>query len=553
MASVTDHAHEKRPSVLKEWIFTTDHKRVGILYLVGSIAAFLVAGLMAVGIRIEQFAPGESGLINYFVGDFAKNLPTGTAYNVALYFHGAAMILAFLIPGLTGFAANYLVPLMLGAPDVAFPRINALSLWLFWAGILVALLTFVMPDKPDIMWTGYPPYSVTTTANTAAYVFTVHLIGFSSILGAVNFLVTIIYMRAPGMGWNQMNIFVWTTFAAFMIQIVFVPVLASAVTLLLFDKYLGTGFFDPTRGGDVLLYQNLFWFYSHPAVYVIFLPAVGLLFEIIATQAKNHVFNYKACVYGGIIGILVITGEVWIHHLYIAGMPDWLRIGMMISTLLISVPVGLLLISLWGTMYKGAITYNMSMWYAVACLFLILVGGLTGIPLAMTSMTVHLSETSFVHAHFHFIMGLMATFAVFAAVYHWFPKMTGRSADNGLAKIAFILKVAGTQLTFWPLFIIGVRGMPRRYWDYSMFPEFEPYHHIATYGAALIGIGVILMVAGWVWSAFKGPLVGTNPWGSKSLEWTHAESPPGPGNFPKPVTVDNNWTPYNYNDWGDHR
>ncbi|KAB2942013.1 MAG: cbb3-type cytochrome c oxidase subunit I [Hyphomicrobium sp.] len=547
MTTAAEFARAPGGSFIREWIFTTDHKRVGILYLVGAMAAFAVAGIMALGIRIEQMQPGESGLINYFVGDFARQMTTGTAYNVALYFHGAAMILAFLIPALTGFAANYLVPIMIGAPDVAFPRINALSLWLFWAGIVLALLTFLIPDKPDIMWTGYPPYSVTTSANTAFYVFTVHLIGFSSILGAVNFLVTIIYMRAPGMGWNQMNIFVWTTFAAFMIQIVFVPVLAAAVTLLLLDKYVGTGFFDPSRGGDVLLYQNLFWFYSHPAVYVIFLPAVGLLFDIIATQAKNYVFNYKAAVYGGIVGILVITGEVWIHHLYIAGMPDWLRIGMMVSTLLISVPVGLLLISLWGTMYKGAISYNVSMWYAVVCLFLILVGGMTGIPLAVTSLTVHLSETSFVHAHFHFIMGLMATFAVFAAVYHWFPKITGRSADSKVAKVAFWLKVVGTQVTFWPLFIIGVRGMPRRYWDYQMFPEFEPYHMVATFGAAMIGVGVLLMLYGWVYSALRGPVVGTNPWGSKSLEWTHTESPPGPGNFPRPVHLDANWTPYNYN------
>ncbi len=551
MATVADYPHAGSGggfwTTVKEWVFTTDHKRIGILYLIGSLAAFAVAGLMAIGIRLEQMAPGESGLINYFVGDFAFDIPTGTAYNAALYFHGAAMILAFLIPGLTGFAANFLVPLMIGAPDVAFPRINALSLWLFWAGIVVALLTFVIPDKPDIMWTGYPPYSIKTSANTAFYVFTVHLIGFSSILGAVNFLVTIMFMRAPGMGWNQMNMFVWTTFAAFIIQIVFVPVLAAAVTLLLLDKYVGTGFFDPSRGGDVLLYQNLFWFYSHPAVYVIFLPAVGLLYDIIATQAKNHIFNYKAAVYGGIIGILVITGEVWVHHLYIAGMPDWIRVGMMVTTLLISVPVGLMLISLWGTLYQGAITYNVSMWYAVACLFLILLGGLTGIPLAVTSLTVHLSETSFVHAHFHFIMGLMATFAVFATIYHWFPKMTGRSADSMIGKVAFAIQIVGTQLTFWPLFIIGVQGMPRRYWDYSMHPEYTPYHQVATVGAFLIGAGVTLMLIGWIWSAFRGPRTGSNPWGSKSLEWTHTEVIPGPGNFPKPVTVDANWTPYDYN------
>ncbi|MGQ0684267.1 cytochrome c oxidase subunit I [Bradyrhizobium sp.] len=531
---------------LSEWIFTTDHKRVGILYLFGSMAAFLVAGLMALGIRIEQTAVGDSGLMNYFVLDFSKSIPTGTAYNVALYFHGAAMILAFLIPGLTGFAANYLVPLMLGARDVAFPRINALSLWLFWAAIVVALLTFLVPDKPDVLWTGYPPYSITTPGNTALYVFTVHLIGFASILGAVNFLVTIIYMRAPGMGWNQMNMFVWTTFAAFMIQIVFVPVLAAAVTLLLFDKYLGTGFFDAARGGDPLLYQNLFWFYSHPAVYVIFLPAMGLLYEIVATQAKNPIFNYKAAVYGGIIGILVITGEVWVHHLYIAGMPDWLRIGMMVTTLLISVPVGLMVISLWGTLYKGAITYNVAMRYVVVCMFLILVGGLTGIPLAITSLNLHLSETSFVHAHFHFIMGLMATYSLFAAIYFWFPKMTGRSADDGIAKLAFWCNVLGTQLTFWPLFIIGVEGMPRRYWDYAMYPQFQPYHKVATIGALITAIGIVLMMAGWIHAAIRGPKTSTNPWKSRSLEWTHTESPPGPGNFPKSVQVGKDWTPYDY-------
>lgn len=549
MAVITDipAAHSKAGNTIKEWIFTTDHKRIAVLYLVGAMAAFVVAGIMALGIRLEQMHPGESGLIQSFVGFFGRDLPTGTAYNVALYFHGAGMILAFLIPGLTGFAANYLIPLMIGAPDVAFPRINALSVWLYWAGVLLALLTFFVPDKPDIMWTGYPPYSVKTDGNTAMYVFTIHLLGFSSILGAVNFLVTIIFMRAPGMGWNQMNMFVWATFGAFLIQLVFVPVLAAAVTLLLLEKYAGMCFFNPTCGGDVLLYQNLFWFYSHPAVYVIFLPAVGLLFDIVATQAKNHVFNYKTAVWGGIIGIVAIAGEVWIHHLYIAGMPDWLRIGMMISTLLISVPVGLLLISLWGTLYKGAITYNISMLYAVVCLFLILVGGLTGIPLAITSITVHLSETSFVHAHFHFIMGLMATFAVFAAVYHWFPKLCGRTADSTLGLFAFWTTVIGTQVTFWPLFLIGVKGMPRRYWDYSMYPEFEPYHIVATIGAFLIAAGMAMMIINWVYAWFWGPVVGTNPWGSRSLEWTHTESPPGPGNFPKPVTVDANWTPYSYN------
>ncbi|MBF0134326.1 MAG: cbb3-type cytochrome c oxidase subunit I [Magnetococcales bacterium] len=523
---------------LKEWIFTTDHKRIGILYLIGSMAAFSIAGVMALMIRLEQSTLGPT-----LVHDVATG---GSQYNVWLYFHGAAMILGFLIPGLTGFAANYFLPLMIGAKDVAFPRINAFSVWLFYAGIIMALLTFVIGDPPDVMWTGYPPYSLLTSGNTAFYVFTVHLLGFASILGAVNFLVTVIYMRAPGMGWNQLNMFVWSTVTAFVIQLVFVPVLASAVTMLLFDKYLGTHFFDPSQGGDVLLYQNLFWFYSHPAVYVILLPALGILFEVVATFSKNMVFNYKAAVYGGMWGIVLISGEVWIHHLYISGMPDWIRIGMMVSTLLISVPVGLLAISLFGTLYRGAITYTTAMKYATACLFLFLIGGLTGIPLAMTVMTVHLSETSFVHAHFHYIMGIFATFSVFAGVYYWFPKMTGKMPGEKMGNLGFWFNFIGVNITFFPLFIIGIEGMPRRYWNYEMFPQFEPFHKIATVGAFLVAIGMLLTILNWIISAISGEKSVANPWKSVSLEWTHCPNPPGPGNFPKDVVVSADWTPYNY-------
>jgi cytochrome c oxidase subunit 1 len=519
---------------IKEWIFTTDHKRVGILYLIGSLAAFGIAGCAAVYIRLNQLSP-TGGLFS----------DPGN-YNAALYFHGAAMILAFLIPGLTGFFANYLVPLMIGARDVAFPRINAFSVWLFFAAIVLALISLVVSDPPDVMWTGYPPYSVSTMGNTAFYVFTVHLLGFSSILGAVNFLVTIIYMRADGMGWNQLNVFVWTVLGAFVLQLIFIPVLASAVTMLLFDKYLGTHFFDPTGGGDVLLYQNLFWFYSHPAVYVILLPAVGVLFEVIATMGKNRVFNYKACVYGGVFGLIALSGEVWVHHLYVAGMPNWLRTGQMVTTLLISVPVGLMVISLWGTLYRAAITYNVAMHYACACLFLLLVGGLTGIPLAMTVLDLHLGETAFVHAHFHFVMALFATFSIFAGIYFWFPKMTGRIADSKLAIAGFWLNFIGVTVTFTPLFIIGMRGMPRRYATYEQFPQFEPYHQIATLGALIVVAGMLLTFYSWINGALRGEKAQENHWNSRSLEWTHAPSPPGPGNFVDDPVLTEGWSPYEY-------
>ncbi len=519
---------------MKEWIFTTDHKRVGILYLFGSMAAFVVAGIMALLMRAEQFNPGLG----------VASEPT--QYNTWLYFHGAAMILGFLIPGLTGFAANYLIPLMIGARDVAFPRLNALSVWLFWMGLILTLLTFIIPDPPDIMWTGYPPYSVQTSGNTSFYVFALHLIGFSSILGSVNFITTIIFMRAPGMGWMQLNVYVWSLFTGLILQLIFVPVLTTGVTLLLFDKYLGTHFFDPAAGGDVLLYQNLFWFYSHPAVYVVFLPATGLLFEIVSTMSKNRPFNYYALV-AGMIGILLLSGEVWVHHLYTSGLPNWLRIGQMVTTLLISVPAGIIVISLWGTLYKAAITFNTAMYYGAASLFLLLVGGLTGIPLAMTALDLHLAETSFILGHFHFIMGIFAAFCLFGAVHFYFPKITGRMYSETVGKISFWLNFAGVNMVFWPLFIIGVKyGMPRRYYDYPRIPEVIPYHHLATYGAIVVAIGMAFMILNWIYGAIKGAKASENPWRSASLEWTHAPTPPGPGNFPTPVTVSPDWTPYNY-------
>ena len=519
---------------MKEWIFTCDHKRVGILYLIGSIIAFVAAGIMALLIRSEQFNPGLG-----VASDPAQ-------YNTWLYFHGAAMIFGFLIPGLTGFAANYLIPLMIGAKDVAFPRLNALSVWLYWMAIILALLTFFIPDPPDIMWTGYPPYSLRTAGNTSFYVFMLHLIGFSSILGSVNFLVTIIYMRARGMGWMQLNVYVWSMLGALTLQLIFVPVLTTGVTLLLLDKYLGTHFYDPGAGGDVLLYQNLFWFYSHPAVYVVFLPATGLLFEIISTMTKNRPFNYPALV-AAIIGIVLLSGEVWMHHLYTSGMPNFMRIGQMVTTLLISVPAGIIVISLWGTLYKGAITFNTAMCYGVSSLFLFLVGGLTGIPLAMTALDLHLAETSFILGHFHFIMGLFAAFCLFGAIHFYFPKITGRMYSERVGKFSFLLNFVGVNMVFWPLFYIGAKyGMPRRYYDYPRIPEVAPFHHIATYGAIVVAIGMALMILNWIYGAIWGEKALENPWRSASLEWTHAPTPPGPGNFPEPVTVSADWTPYNY-------
>lgn len=520
-------------SVLREWIFTTDHKKVGILYLIGSIAAFAVAGIMALLMRAELSTVGPT------ITDNPGN------YNVWLYFHGAAMILGFQIPALTGFLANYLVPLQIGAKDVAFPRLNALSVWLFFAGIILALLTFVIPNPPDVMWTGYPPYSTITLGNTAFYTFTVLLLGFASILGGVNFLTTITFMRAPGMGWNKLNIFTWSVFAAFILQLIFVPVLGTAVTMTMFDKYLGTNFFSPTNGGDVLIYQNLFWFYSHPAVYVIFLPFIGIVFDIVATFARNHIFNYKMVVYGGMGGIVLLAGEVWVHHLYVTGMPDWIRVGQMVTTLMISVPVGLMFIGLVGTLYKGSIVFTTPMLYALSVIFLMLIGGLTGIPLAVASIDIHVSDSYFIPGHFHYVMAVAGTFSIFGGIYYLFPKMTGKMFNEKLGKISFWLSFIGVNAVFFPMMMAGLEGMPRRYWDYTQFPHVEFLQQVMTVGSILVGLGFVLAVVNWIQALFTGEKVGNNPWGSRSLEWT-TTSPPQHGNFPEIPTLAPEWSPYGY-------
>ncbi len=517
---------------MKEFIFSTDHKRIGLLYLIGATTVFVAAGIAALLIRAEQYSLG---------GQITDNPNT---YGTWLYFHGAAMILAFLIPALTGFFGNYLVPLMIGARDMAFPRANAMSLWFYYVAIIMALLSLVTPENIDLMWTGYPPYSVAEGVATSFYVFTVYLLGASTVLGGVNAIVTIFYMRAPGMKFLQMNMLVWSVLLAMVLQLIFAPVLVAAVTLLLADKHLGTHFYDSVAGGDALLYQNLFWFYGHPAVYIIMLPAFGILFEVVPAMAKRMIFNRRVAIVT-MLATSLMSGDVWVHHLYVSGMPNWIRIGMMVTTLMISVPVGLLVVSLWGTLYKGKIYFNTAMLYAAASMLLFLVGGLTGIPVAIPSVGTHISQTAFVHAHFHFVMALFALFAMLAGIYFWFPKITGRYANETAGKIAFALNFIGANMTFIPLMRAGAIGMPRRYYDYPMFPELEWYHHIATYGAVLTALGMALTIATLVKAAFSGAPAPENPWNARSLEWTTA-SPPPPGNFVTLPKVHANWTPYNY-------
>jgi cytochrome c oxidase subunit 1 len=527
------------PKTAREWLFTVDHKVIGVWYLIGSLASFAVAGLAATLMRIELGSVGP---------DITSD---GNIYNLWLTMHGAVMILGFQIPALLGFVANYAVPIMVGAKDMAFPRVNAFSVWLLWSGILIALANLVIPDHYNGMWTGYPPYSVSESAgNTSLYTMVVVVLGMSSVFGAVNLSCTVAFMRCKGMGWFQMPLTVWTVFTANIIQLIFVPVLAASVILLSLDKYLGFGFYNPETGGDVLLYQNLFWFYSHPAVYVILLPFMGIMFEIFSVSAKNMVFSYKSAVYA-ILAFIPAGGDVWVHHAFVAGLPNWLRLFMSFTTLLISLPFGLLMLSLVGTLYKGAIRYSGPMMWALGAWMILIFGALTGIPNALSAIDYGISDSYVIMSHFHYVMAVSGSMATFAGIFYWFPKLTGRICNETMTKISAIGFFIGMNTVMGPLYFAGIAGMPRRYMDYQQFADnavIVGAQHWSTIGLYITFLSVILMLVTWIHGMLKGEKSSQNPWGSQSLEWTSTALVAGQGNFPTPVEVAEDWHPYNYID-----
>jgi len=529
-----------QPKTVKEWVFTLDHKVIGVWYLIGAIASFVVAGLAASAMRLELGSVGP---------DITDN---GDIYNLWLTMHGAVMILGFQIPALLGFVANWAVPIMVGGKDMAFPRVNAMSVWLLWSGILLALMNLVIPDSYNGMWTGYPPYSLTdAVGNTALYTSVVVILGMSSVFGAVNLACTVAFMRCKGMGWFQMPLTVWCVFTANVIQLIFVPVLAASVLLLSLDKYLGFGFYNPEVGGDVLLYQNLFWFYSHPAVYVILLPFMGILFEIFAVSARNDVFNYKATVWS-VIAFIPVSSDVWVHHAYVAGLPDWLRLLQTFTTLLISLPFGLLMLSLTGTMYRGAIRYTGPMYWAVGAFFMLIIGALTGIPNALSAIDYGISDSYVIMSHFHYVMAVSGGMAIFAGVFFWFPKLTGRMCNTLMTKLTAVGFFIGMNIVMGPLYFAGMEGMPRRYMDYQMFADnatIVSAQHWSTIGLYITFVSSLLMIVVWLHGAIAGEkCTNPNPWGSESLEFTATAVIPGQGNFPTPVICPEGWHPYNFID-----
>ncbi len=519
-ASGTNYLNAK--SGLMSWLLTVDHKRIGVMYFITIAIFFFIAGFFAILLRTELMLPRipNATATSYFI--------SADHYNEAFTFHGAIMVFLVIIPSIPASLGNFLLPLMLGTKDVAFPKLNLFSYYLYVAGALVLSYT-IMFGGLDTGWTFYTPYSTQTQTSVVAAVMGAFLVGFSSILTGVNFIVTIHKMRAPGMTWDRMPLFLWAIYSTSVIQVLATPVLGVTLVLLSLERLFGIGIFDSALGGDPVLFQNFFWFYSHPAVYIMILPAFGVISEIISTHAKKNIFGYKAVAYSS-IGIAVIGFFVWGHHMFTSGQSPFASIFFSFLTYGVAVPTAIKVFSWVATLYRGSIEYTTPMCYALSFLFLFLIGGLTGIFLGTLSVDVHLHNTYFVVAHFHYVMMGGTIIAWIGAIYNWWPKITGKMYNETCGRIACLLVFLGFNLTFFPQFIMGTRGMPRRYYDY--LPEYRIFHVLSTLGSYLLTIGLILVLCNWLHSIFFGKNeTSANPWRSKTMEWTETAVVPIEHNF----------------------
>lgn len=511
----------------KSWIMTIDHKRIGLLYLGSMLVFFLVGGLAALLVRTELLFPG---------GD----LLSADQYNTAFTLHGVIMIFLFIVPGIPATLGNFLLPLMIGAKDVAFPRLNRFSYWLYLIGAGIALIA-VLFLRIDSGWTFYTPYSIQAakgnlkTLGVVVMTFAAFVLGFSSIATGVNFLVTIDKMRAPGMTWNRLPLFVWTLYATAILQVVATPVVGITLLLLIAENLLNIGIFNPAQGGDPVLFQHFFWFYSHPVVYIMILPAFGIISEIVPVFSRKPIFGYRAIVYAS-VGIAAISLLVWGHHLFVAGMGNATRYIFSFLTFFVAVPTAVKVFNWVATMYKGAVSFETPMLYAMCFIFLFMIAGTTGIHLATLATDAHYHDTYFVVAHFHYTIQGGAVISLFAGLHYWFPLMFGRKYSERVANFAFWFLFLGFNMTFLPQFALGMAGMPRRYFDYP--EEFMPLHQISTIGAYFNGFGYAMVLGNLMWAMFRGKISEKNPWRSLSLEWK-ADAPPIHDNFATiPVITD---------------
>lgn len=507
--------------------FSTDHKVIGIQYLVTSFIFYCIGGVMADLVRTELRTPDV---------DFV----TPEVYNSLFTLHATIMIFLWIVPAGAGFA-NYLIPLMIGARDMAFPRLNAVAFWMIPPAGLLLIVSLVVGDAPDAGWTSYPPLSlVTGQVGEAIWIMSVLLLGTSSILGGINFLVTILKMRVPSMGLFQMPLFCWSMLATSALVLVSTPVLAAALILLGFDLLAGTTFFNPTGGGDPVVYQHMFWFYSHPAVYIMILPFFGTISEILPVHARKPIFGYKAIAFSS-LAISFLGLIVWAHHMFTSGVPAWLRMFFMITTMIIAVPTGIKIFGWLATIWGGKIRLNSPMLFAVGFLATFVIGGISGVMLASVPFDIHVHDTYFVVAHLHYVLFGGSVLGIFAAIYHWFPKMTGRKMNEFWGQVHFALTIVGLNMTFLPMHKLGLMGMNRRIAQYD--PKFTSLNEICTYGSYILAISTLPFLINAIWSWLYGEKAGNNPWQGLTLEWT-TTSPPAIENFEQlPVLTTG---PYDY-------
>jgi cytochrome c oxidase subunit 1 len=500
---------------LRSWLLTRDHKRIALLYLISITLFFFLGGIFALLVRLELLTPA---------GDMVES----ETYNKFFTLHGVAMVFFFLIPSIPAVLGNFLVPIMIGAKDLAFPRINLLSWYIYVLGGVFTIAAVVMGGV-DTGWTFYTPYS--TAASNTHVIMTglgVFISGFSSILTGLNFLVTIHKMRAPGMTWFRLPLFIWAHYATSLIQILGTPVVAIAIVLVALERTLHIGIFDPTLGGDPVLYQHLFWFYSHPAVYIMVLPAMGVISELVAAFSRKAIFGYKFVAFSS-LGIALVGFFVWGHHMYVSSQSVYAGMVFSFLTFLVAIPSAIKTFNWTATLYKGSISYEAPMIYVFGFLGLFLIGGLTGLFLGALGLDVHVHDTYFVVAHFHYIMVGGTIMAYLGGLHYWWPKMFGKMYPEGWARFAALVIFVGFNLTFFPQFILGYMGMPRRY---HMYPEeFQVLNVLSTAGASILGTGYLIPMVYFTWSLVKGKAASANPWGAKGLEWETA-SPPPLVNFP---------------------
>jgi len=513
-------------SGLMSWLTTLDHKRIGVMYMIAVMFFFLCGGIFAMLLRTELIHAGPT-------------IMNSQQYNQVMTLHGAIMVFMVIIPGIPAFMGNFFLPMQIGAKDVAFPKLNLISWYCLIIGAIVVVASLFYHGV-DTGWTFYTPYSIKTMNGTTLVVAGAFIIGFSSILTGLNFVATVHKLRAPGMSFFRMPLFVWALYSTAILQVLATPVLGITLLLLVFERTMGIGIFDPEMGGDPVLFQHFFWFYSHPAVYIMILPAMGVVSELMATFCRKPVFGYKAVAFSS-IGIAAVSFFVWGHHMFVSGQSEVAGILFSFITMLVGVPTAIKCFNWVATMYKASIRFDSPFLFALGFLFLFTIGGVTGIMLATIGFDVHVHDTYFVVAHFHYVMVGGTLMAIMGGFYYWLPKMFGRMYNEFWARVTFVLIFVGFNVTFFPQFILGTMGMPRRYFDY--LPEYQPLNTISSIGAYTIGTGFLIALFVILHCIFKGEKAPDNPWGARTLEWQTKSPPPHENFYQQPVVTGG---PYEY-------